>query len=92
MTFGTSILLIAVGAILRFAVHVSASGLSIHTIGVILMIVGAVGGVLLGGPLGDVLLRRGRLSGRVVVAAVSSAVTVAVERAAEIVWARTRLS
>lgn len=46
MTFGTSILLIAVGAILRFAVHVSASGLSIHTIGVILMIVGAVGLVL----------------------------------------------
>ncbi len=46
MTFGTSIFLIAVGAILRFAVYVSASGFSIHTVGVILMIVGGVGLVL----------------------------------------------
>ena len=37
MGIGTSIFLIAVGAILRFAVHVSATGFSIHTIGVILM-------------------------------------------------------
>lgn len=43
MGIGTSILLIAVGAILRFAVSVSTSGFSIHTIGVILMIVGVVG-------------------------------------------------
>ncbi len=43
MALGTSLLLIAVGAILRFAVHVSATGFSIHTIGVILMIVGVVG-------------------------------------------------
>jgi hypothetical protein len=43
MALGTSLLLIAVGAILRFAVHVSASGFSIHTVGVILMIVGAIG-------------------------------------------------
>jgi hypothetical protein len=43
MALGTSLLLIAVGAILRFAVHVSASGFSIHTVGVILMIVGAAG-------------------------------------------------
>jgi hypothetical protein len=46
MTFGTSLLLIAIGAVLRFAVSVSTSGFSIHTIGVILMIVGAVGFVL----------------------------------------------
>jgi hypothetical protein len=40
---GTSLLLIAVGAVLRFAVSVSAHGFSIHTIGVILMIVGGIG-------------------------------------------------
>jgi hypothetical protein len=43
MALGTSLLLIAVGAVLRFAVSVSTSGFSIHTVGVILMIVGAVG-------------------------------------------------
>ena len=43
MGIGTSILLIAIGAILRFAVHVSTSGFSIHTVGVILMIVGVLG-------------------------------------------------
>jgi hypothetical protein len=43
---GTSILLIAVGAILRFAVSVTTSGFNVHTIGVILMIVGAVGLVI----------------------------------------------
>ena len=43
MGIGTSIFLIAVGAILRFAVSVHASGFSIHTIGVILMVVGIVG-------------------------------------------------
>lgn len=43
MGVGTSLLLIAVGAILRFAVSVSTHGFSIQTIGVILMIVGAVG-------------------------------------------------
>lgn len=46
MTFGTSLFLIAVGAVLRFAVSVTTSGFSIHTIGVILMIIGAVGLVL----------------------------------------------
>jgi hypothetical protein len=46
MTVGTSILLIAVGAILKFAVHTSVSGLSIQTIGVILMVAGVVGLVL----------------------------------------------
>ena len=43
MAIGTSILLIAVGAVLRFAVTVTTSGFNIHAIGVILMIVGAVG-------------------------------------------------
>ncbi|WP_035126606.1 hypothetical protein, partial [Conexibacter woesei] len=43
MGIGTSIFLIAVGAIMRFAVSVHASGFSIHTIGVILMVVGVVG-------------------------------------------------
>lgn len=44
----------------------------------LLMIVvggGAVAGVLVGGPLGDHLLRRGRLNGRVLVAAVAAAAT-----------------
>jgi uncharacterized membrane protein len=43
MGLGTSILLIAVGAVLRFAVHVTTHGVNLHTIGVILMIVGVVG-------------------------------------------------
>jgi hypothetical protein len=40
---GTSLFLIAVGAILTFAVNASISGLDIATVGIILMIVGAVG-------------------------------------------------
>jgi hypothetical protein len=43
---GTSIFLIAVGAILRYAVTATTSGISIHTVGLILMIVGIVGLVL----------------------------------------------
>jgi hypothetical protein len=46
MGVGTSLLLIAVGAVLRFAITVSTHGFNIHTIGVILMIVGAVGLVI----------------------------------------------
>jgi hypothetical protein len=46
MPLGTSIFLIAVGAILRYAVTASVSGVSIHTVGLILMIVGAVGLVI----------------------------------------------
>ncbi len=63
MALGTSLLLIAVGAILRFAVHVSATGFSIHTIGVILMIVGVVG-LLVSLLFGSML--RDRRAGRVV--------------------------
>jgi len=36
-------LLIAVGAILRLAVSVTKTGINIHTIGVIVMVVGVVG-------------------------------------------------
>ena len=43
MTIGTSLFLIAVGAILYFAVDADISGLEISTIGVILIVVGIVG-------------------------------------------------
>jgi hypothetical protein len=47
MTIGAGILLIAVGAILRFGIStVSTHGFGIHTIGDILMLVGALGVVL----------------------------------------------
>jgi Domain of unknown function (DUF6458) len=46
MTFGTSIFLIAVGAILRYAVTATVSGIDITTVGLILMIVGIAGLVL----------------------------------------------
>jgi hypothetical protein len=46
MTFGSSIFLIAVGAILRYAVTASVSGLSLGTIGLILMLAGALGLIL----------------------------------------------
>jgi len=43
MGIGTSIFLIAVGAILKFAVTASVSGIELATVGVILMIVGGIG-------------------------------------------------
>ena len=43
MTIGGSIFLIAVGAILMYAVDVTVSGIEIQTIGLILMIAGVVG-------------------------------------------------
>jgi hypothetical protein len=43
MGIGLSVFLIAVGAILRFAVHASVNGITIHTVGVILMIAGGLG-------------------------------------------------
>lgn len=46
MGLGTSLFLIAVGAILKFAITTTAHGVNINTIGVILMIVGAVGLVI----------------------------------------------
>jgi hydrogenase-4 membrane subunit HyfE len=43
MTIGTSIFLIALGAILSFAVNATVAGFSIQTAGVILMVVGVLG-------------------------------------------------
>ena len=43
MGIGTSLLLIAVGAILRFAVSVTTNGFNIHSIGVILIVIGVIG-------------------------------------------------
>ena len=43
MGIGTSLFLVAVGAILYFAVDATISGLEITTIGLILMVVGVVG-------------------------------------------------
>ena len=43
MGIGVSIFLIAVGAILSFAVEVNAEGVNLETVGFILMIVGAIG-------------------------------------------------
>jgi Flp pilus assembly protein protease CpaA len=55
VTLGTSLFLIAVGAILKFAVTAHVEGIDIQTVGVILMIVGGVGLVL-----GLFLFARGR--------------------------------
>ena len=46
MGIGTSIFLIATGAILYFAVNADVSGLEISTVGLILMLVGALGLVI----------------------------------------------
>ncbi len=46
MGLGVSIFLIAVGAILAFAVNATVSGLDIHTVGWILLAVGVLGIVL----------------------------------------------
>ena len=43
MATGTSIFLIALGAILTFAVDVTVSGLDLATVGIILMIAGVIG-------------------------------------------------
>jgi len=43
MGIGISVFLLAVGAILTFAVDVTTQGINLDTVGVILMIVGALG-------------------------------------------------
>ena len=43
MAIGTSIMLIAIGAVLHFAVSVDTEGFNLNTIGLILMIVGVIG-------------------------------------------------
>jgi membrane-bound ClpP family serine protease len=62
MTTGASLFLIALGAILTFAVDATVSGLEISTVGVILLIVGLVGLVL------DLVLRSDLTRRRAVVA------------------------
>ena len=47
MGIGVSLILIAAGAILAFAIHVpTSSAFNLHTIGIILLVVGAIGAVL----------------------------------------------
>jgi len=46
MGVGTGLVVFAVGAVLRFATSVTTTGFNIHAIGIILMIVGAVGFLL----------------------------------------------
>jgi hypothetical protein len=43
MGIGVSLLLVAAGAILKFAVTATTSGVNLGTVGVVLMVVGAVG-------------------------------------------------
>lgn len=43
MGFGVSLILIAIGAILRWAITASTSGVNLHTVGLILLIVGGIG-------------------------------------------------
>jgi hypothetical protein len=46
MGIGTSIFLIAVGAILRYAINVTVQGVEIDTVGLILIVAGAIGLVI----------------------------------------------
>ena len=46
MGIGVSLILIAVGAVLTFAVHVSGHGFNLHTIGIILLVVGGIGALI----------------------------------------------
>jgi hypothetical protein len=46
MTIGSSIFLIALGAILRYAVTTSVSGIDLAVVGLILIIAGAIGLVI----------------------------------------------
>lgn len=46
MGIGVSLILIAIGAVLTFAINATVSGIDINTVGWILMIVGAVGALI----------------------------------------------
>ena len=46
MTIGTSLFLIAVGAILRYAVTATVAGVDIQTAGLILIVIGVIGLVI----------------------------------------------
>lgn len=43
MGIGISVFLLAVGAVLTFAVNAAVNGFSIHSVGIILMVVGGIG-------------------------------------------------
>jgi hypothetical protein len=43
MTLGTGLFLIAIGAILRFAVTAEVAGIDIQVVGTILMVIGVIG-------------------------------------------------
>jgi protein-S-isoprenylcysteine O-methyltransferase Ste14 len=58
VAIGTSILLLAVGAILRFAVYYSVRGIAIGVVGIVLMLAGALGLVLSFAVLGPRTSRR----------------------------------
>jgi hypothetical protein len=46
MGIGVSLVLIAAGAVMAFAIHVTGNGFNVHTIGIILLVVGAIGVLL----------------------------------------------
>jgi hypothetical protein len=46
LSVGISIVLLAVGAVLTFAVEVTTSGFNLHSVGIILMVAGGLGLVL----------------------------------------------
>lgn len=46
MGIGVSLILIAVGAVLAFAVHVTTSGFNVNTVGYILLVVGVIGALI----------------------------------------------
>jgi len=46
MGLPVSLILIAVGAVLAWAVHVDSNGVNVHTIGYILLVVGIIGALL----------------------------------------------
>jgi hypothetical protein len=46
MGLGVSLILIAAGAIMAWAVHASSSAFNVHTVGYILLVVGIVGALL----------------------------------------------
>ena len=46
MGLGVSLILIAVGAVMAWAIHVSTTGFNVNTIGYILLVVGIIGALL----------------------------------------------
>ena len=46
MGIGVSLILVAVGAVLVVAVHVNGHGFNVHTIGIILLVIGAIGALM----------------------------------------------